>query len=492
MHSSPSLAPPITPFPKRGLVVRDADVLSRLTAHKLVGDAPRHELEWIAAHGQMRHYETGDVGMTPAEPVTELIILLSGVMAIYLDRGSGRRKMLEWRAGDVTGLLPYSRMVYSPGDSVIEEAADIFAVYRDHFPEMIRACPTVTATLVHTMLDRARYFTSTDMQDEKMMSLGRLSAGLAHELNNPASAAMRSAELLSYALADADKAAHTLGAVHLTDVQQAAVERLRTRCSGAPIVGVESPLERADREDAISAWLEKHSVDTGPASALADVGVGVGALDELAQSLSGATLDAAIRWIAAESATRALATEIRSATRRIHDLVSSIKSFTHMDRATVAEPANIGQGLADTITMLTSKARAKSVAVAVNIAPDLPQVRAYGGELNQVWVNLLENALDAAPASGHVSVTVVRENDHVVARVVDDGDGIPPDIQPRIFDPFFTTKPVGQGTGLGLDISRRIVRVHGGQIGFESQPGRTEFWVRLPAAESALPARIPA
>src|SRR5262249_46733505 len=205
------------------------------------------------------------------------------------------------------------------------------------------------------------------------------------------------------------------------------------------------------------------------------------ALDDLAHVVSDDALDAALRSVAAGVKTRVLAEDIERAATRIHDLVGSIKRFTYMDRATVREPANIAQGIAATIAVLGSKAKAKSASVRLDIPADLPKVGAYGGELNQVWSNLIENALDALPQEGgEIVVSARAENSRVVVRIVDNGSGIPADVLPRIFDPFFTTKPMRPGTGLGLDISRRIVTSHDGTIDVESKPGRTEVIGSLP------------
>jgi signal transduction histidine kinase len=178
--------------------------------------------------------------------------------------------------------------------------------------------------------------------------------------------------------------------------------------------------------------------------------------------------------------TRTLASEVESAAKRIHDLVAAIKGFTYMDQSRTPRPVEIGKGLADTMEVLGAKARGKSVEVSLHVADDLPTVEALGGELNQVWDNLISNAIDAVPESGHIEVTAVGQPKWVVVTVVDDGPGIPAGIMERIFDPFFTTKPMGSGTGLGLDMARRIVREHEGQLEVESRPGRTEFRVLLP------------
>jgi signal transduction histidine kinase len=214
---------------------------------------------------------------------------------------------------------------------------------------------------------------------------------------------------------------------------------------------------------------------------LAETPLTVEQLDQLAGTL-GEALGLALRSLVARYRARSLAAEVESAAKRIHELVAAIKGFTYMDQSRVPKPVAIGKGLADTLAVLGAKARGKSVAVSLHVAEDLPLVDGLGGELNQVWQNLIANAIDAVPESGHIEVTAVGEPKWVVVRVVDDGPGIPAGIVERIFDPFFTTKPVGSGTGLGLDIARRIVREHEGQLEVESRPGRTEFRVRLPRA----------
>jgi len=365
------------------------DLVDRLAAHKTLGRAPREELTWLASHGSLRHMHTGEVLSAKGVQIEGLFVVLSGRIAIFVDRGAGLHKIMEWREGDVTGLLPYSRLVSPPGDTVAQEPSTLLTIQRDHLGEMIRECDEVTTILVHTMLDRARAFTSSDLHDEKMISLGKLSAGLAHELNNPASA----------------------------------------------------------------------------------------------RAVDGPALNAVLRWAAAGCSVRGLASEIQEAATRISGLVLAIKGFTHMDQATVAEPVDLAQSLSNTVAVLKAKARSKAAAVIVNLEPDLPRVLGFVGELNQIWANLIDNALDAIPDSGRVEVLANRDHQRVVVLIVDNGTGIPDEMRERIFDPFFTTKPVGHGTGLGLDIVRRLVRHNDGDITVESRPGRTEFRVVLPMVE---------
>jgi signal transduction histidine kinase len=464
--------------------MKTTDLVDRLAEHKTLGAAPRQELAWLATHGSLRKLNTGDVLTAKGARVEGLFVVLSGRIAISVDRGAGPHKIIEWREGDVTGLLPYSRLVSPPGDTVAQEPTEIVDVPRQHLRAMTRECYEITAILVHSMLDRARVFNASDLQDEKMVSLGKLSAGLAHELNNPASAIERSAALLEDRLDDSERAARALGAARLTDSLLAVVDGVRKSCAATRVHSVRSPIEEAEREEAMADWLADHGLDTAMAEALADTAVRFEELDRLAGAVDGSGLNAALRWAAAGCAVRGLASEIQDSAMRISGLVVAIKGFTHMDRASVAEPVDLIQGLSNTVAVLKSKARAKSVAVTVEVEPGLPRVRGFAGELNQIWGNLIDNALDAVPDSGRVEVLANREGRRVMVRVVDNGSGITAQIRERIFDPFFSTKPVGQGTGLGLDIVRRLVRHNDGEISVESQPGRTEFRVVLPLAET--------
>jgi len=458
-------------------------LLERLTAHRTLSAAPQEQIAWLGAHGVLRHLDSGAVLTSMKGQVEGLHVVLSGHLSIHVDRGAGRRKIMEWRGGDVTGLMPYSRLVAPPGDVVAEEPTEVVTVYREDIPEMIRECQELTAIFVHIMVDRARHFTSSYLHDEKLVSLGKLSAGLAHELNNPASALARSANALPESLRGADLAAWNLGAAGLRKEQIAAVEKVRGACLACGIPSVLSPLEQEQREESIAGWLASHGAETAFAEALASTEITFEMLNELAGLMDGQLLNTAVEWIAAGSTTRRLASEIHEAASRIHDLVGAIKEFTQMDRAAVPEPVNVERGLASTLVVLRAKAKSKSVRLSLNIENDLPPVKGFGGELNQVWANLIDNAIDAVSEGGRVELFANRRDSDVVIRVIDDGPGVSTDIRDRIFDPFFTTKPVGQGTGLGLDIVRRLVQRHNGQIELDSNPGRTEFRVTLPATE---------
>lgn len=460
-----------------------SELTNLLAENESMKAAPRGELEWLATHGTVRHLAKDEVLTAKGTQVEGMYIILSGHIAIFVDRGAGLKKVMEWKAGDVTGLLPYSRMVAPPGDTVAQEPTVVLAILRNELREMIRECHDVTASLVHKMVDRARQFQQSDLHDEKMISLGKLSAGLAHELNNPAAAIERAAALLEDRLDDAERATIALGAVRLSDEQLTAVDATRKSCMAARVQSVLSPIEQAEREDEISDWLSDHSLDAKLAGMLADTAVTIESLDTIAGLVGGSSLDAVLRWAAAGCAVRGLASEVQDAAMRISGLVAAVKGFTHMDQSGSAALVDLGMSLGNTVAVLKSKARGKSVAVAVTVAPELPPVRGFVGELNQIWANLIDNALDAVDRGGRIEVSAIQDGHRVVVRVVDNGPGIPPEVQSRMFEPFFTTKAVGKGTGLGLDIVRRLLGHNNALIECDSNPGRTEFRVLLPIAE---------
>lgn len=260
-----------------------------------------------------------------------------------------------------------------PGDTVAVEPSETLTVSKEHLPELIRQCPQVTTLLVHVMLDRARLFTSSDLHDEKMKSLGKLAAGLAHELNNPASAVVRSAKLLVDGLVAAEAASRELGAAQLTPEQRDAVDAVRAACLATGASGAHSTLEAADRVDAITGWLEAHGADVAVAGPLADTTVTIPALDRLAGALQGRVLDLALQWVAHGCAARSLAREIETSASRIYELVAAVKGFTHMDRETVAQSVDVGQDLVNTLTVLRAKVKATSANIGIAVEPGRPR-----------------------------------------------------------------------------------------------------------------------
>jgi signal transduction histidine kinase len=461
--------------------VTDQSLIERLAALPTLASIPRAQLEWLVSRGEVRRYQRGEIFVSKGQPIRDLSVILSGDIAIRLDRGGIARVVREWKAGDVSGYLPYSRLATAPGDVVIGEPLEALVIPNAAIIEMTRECYEFTALCVHEMLDRARHFKSEDLLVQKLASLGVLSAGIAHELNNPSSAVARSAKELEPARAEVVSAARALGAAHLSATQLAAIEELD--CSEASTAAdLRSPLERADREDAITEWLDRHGIDPGLAEPLSHATVTTAQLDAAAAALDAGTLALALRYVAANLAARRLTGEIVKAAERIHELAARVKKQTHMDRTPVVDAIPLEESLADTLALIGSKARSKAVTLELQVAPNLPRLQGVLGELNQVWLNLIDNAIDAAPQGGRVTVAAAHERDSIVVRVIDDGAGIAPADRDRIFDQFYTTKPVGQGTGLGLPMAQTIVLSHRGTIQVESRPGRTEFRVCLPLA----------
>jgi signal transduction histidine kinase len=284
----------------------------------------------------------------------------------------------------------------------------------------------------------------------------------------------------------AEAAFRALGGVRLSQAELAAFNELCERCLAEGPQQLRSPLEQAEREEALGVWLERHGLDRAAAESLAETGLALPALDAGARALGAEALGAALPALAASCGTRRLASDIQRAASRVHELVAAVKGFTYMDQAAIPKPVDLARGLSDTLTILRAKAKSKSVRLRAEVEPDLPTVDGFGGELNQVWSNLIDNAIDAVGDGGSVEVSARRQDGAVVVRVVDDGPGIPPEVRERIFEPFFTTKPQGDATGLGLAIARTLVGQHEGEIEVESRAGRTEFRVTLPAGAPAV------
>ena len=456
------------------------DLADTIASFPLFATVPRAELEWIRARGELRDVERGKVLMEPGFTIDEMWIVLAGRVAVHVRKEGTWRKFYDIDPGSVLGAMPFSRMSTAPAKLVVDEDSTLFALGRSHFAELVRECPELTSALVHHMLDRSRNYRTAQLHDDRMQSLGRLAAGLAHELNNPASGATSHARSLGLLLDDLSNAWSALAHAHLDDNELAAVEGIQKMSRDA--TPSRSALEAADREDEFTEWLLRHDIDPAAASILTTSSVSLEALDQLANVLPPGTLDTVIRCIASDSAARHAGAEIIAATGRIHALVSAVKGFTFMDREGVPDEVDIARGLANTLAMLENKAQSKRLHVRIETAVDLPKIYGFGSELNQVWEKLIDNAIDAAPMEGNVTVTATTRGDSVVVRVMDDGAGIAEEHRARIFDPFFTTRSAGLNAGLGLDIARRFVHLHEGDIDFTSQPGHTVFRVRLPVA----------
>ena len=415
-----------------------------------------------------------------------MAIYLEGEIHAYRDESAHDGFVFIARAGDpsseVSGMLPFSRMTVlsATGRAVTKVRVLLFPVRL--FPEMMQRMPLLVQRLVGIMSDRVRAVTIADQQRDKLIALGKLSAGLAHELNNPAAGATRAANDLIATLEELRAADLRLCRHNLTGEQHAAIRAFeRDAIEHTATATRLNSLEQSDQEEVVAAWLDEHGIgDAWKLSAnLVEAGIDAAALERLLSKIEAGAFGDVLARISAQLAAAKLASEIKTGTARISELVGAIKEYSYMDQASVQE-VDVHKALESTLLILKYKLRKKSIVLTREYADALPRIKAYGSELNQVWTNLIVNAVDAMPEGGTLKVRTKREPTDILVEIRDNGSGIPADLRSRIFEPFFTTKPVGEGTGLGLDTVARIVRKHRGNIRFESKPGDTCFQVRLP------------
>lgn len=452
----------------------------RLRTVPVFSDLSEDDLAWLAAHMEVFDYNTGDIVIEEGAPADRMMVLLAGETRGQREHSIGDGRTYSARAPGVTGMLPYSRLTHIPITVRAMTPATIAFVSSSHFPEMLDRMPSLRTKLVGVLADRIRETTRADQQREKLMALGRLSAGMAHELNNPA-AAVRSAALSLQEAVDAMRTAD----MHLDQRELPLEDRIvlaqieRDWLKDHPARTLD-PLDRSDREEATGDWLMAHQVPNARQLApdLVDAGCDLETLRRLSAQFDYATLADVVTRLTASFTVSHLVKQIESGSSRIAALVHAISQYSYMDQSPEQE-IDIHDGLENTLVMLHYRLK-QGVEVVRNYDRSIPRICARGGELNQVWTNLIDNAIDAMNGQGELVVRTEAEFGGVLVEIRDSGPGIPKEIRDRIFDPFFTTKPVGEGTGLGLDTVYRIVQQHRGQVKVESDPGRTSFQIRLP------------
>ena len=455
---------------------------SELRTVPAFADLPDDQLDWFLSHAQEIHLAAGETYIRAGDPADWMFVILEGQMQFRGEFG-GETIMITIKPGEVTGMLPFSRMKQFgvTGRAVTEGKVLKFAA--SLFPELVQKMPELTTRLVGLMSDRIREITRIEQQRDRLVSLGKLSAGLAHELNNPASAATRATSQLRSILKKIRDASLELGKRDLTQTQKAEIEKLEALFTQSDVVPPNT-LAMSDLEEQIDSLLRSHGQDDlwQLAAALARRNIKPAVLESLFANLDPDTARAALVRIAASVEIASLLHQIESSTARISDLVRAIKEYTYMDQSPV-QNVDIVKSLETTLTILHHKLK-HGVDVKRDYQPVL-LVNSFGSELNQVWTNIIDNAIDAMHGKGELRVRTYREDGSAVIEIGDNGPGIPADVQPHIFEPFFTTKGVGQGTGLGLDTVQRIVKKHRGNIQVTSKPGDTRFQVWLPLADAS-------
>jgi signal transduction histidine kinase len=445
---------------------------------------PDDQIDWFLSQATDIHVGAGETFLRQGDPADAMIVVLEGQLQLRGELG-GETVIISIKPGDVTGALPFSRMkqVAVTGRAITD--AHILKFPAAQFPDLIQKMPELAQRLVNLMSDRIRETTRMEQQRDRLAGLGKLSAGLAHELNNPASAAKRATSLLRDALKRIKDASHELGRSALNAAQKSEIEKLEAsflQQDGPPL----STLAVSDLEDQIDSLLRSHGQNDlwQLAADLARRNVKPEVLESLFANLGPDAARAALVRIAASVEIANLLNEIESSTARISDLVGAIKEYTYMDQAPV-QNVDIAKGLETTLTILHHKLK-RGITVKREYERVPLLVNSFGSELNQVWTNIIDNAIDAMGGTGELRVRTYREDNCVVVEIGDNGPGISAEVKPHIFEPFFTTKGVGEGTGLGLDTVQRIVKKHRGSIQVTSNPGDTRFQVWLPLAE-ALP-----
>jgi signal transduction histidine kinase len=445
------------------------------------------QLAWVIENGDVVSYTAGESVSVEGEPAECFYVLLSGTLTmVRIVRGAEVEITRSDHPGAYTGATQFYlgdqvEQVYGATIRAVTDceflalpAADFAAKFRQWFPMAVH--------LLQGMFLGIRNADQLIAQRERLLALGKLTAGLTHELNNPAAAAVRATETLRERFAGmrhklamlADGHFDGLQLHRLTKIQEKFIERM---ASAEEL----TPMQVADREDELGEWIEERDVQGGwdLAPVFVAAGITTSDLDELSNAVDVGFLAPALRWLAYTVETENLLLEVKESTRRISELIGAAKQYSQLDR-TPHQHVDLHDGLDATLVMMSGKIP-EGVRVVKDYDRTLPQVPAYAAELNQVWTNLIDNALYAVDGAGTVTIRTARDGDNALVEVIDTGPGVPPELKRRVFEPFFTTKGVGQGTGLGLDVSWRVVvNRHDGDLRVESEPGDTHFQVRLP------------
>lgn len=458
------------------------DLLNFLSALPTFENVPKESLEWMISCGEVVEFEPGDFLFRKGEASNHMNIIIEGCFEVYQITDRGRKFFTDFEAGEITSQLPYSRLKEAVGYGEAKVHSKVFHLHKDCFRTMINDHFELTRSLVHLMTSRVRNFTQMQVQNEKLMALGKLSAGLAHELNNPSSAMVRSATELAQQLRLGPDAFKNLLKVKLSDKEIDGIQEILTEKLDAAPARL-TLMERNGREEDLADWLEAHGEDNGfeYAEHFVEFNFSTADLENLYQLTGSEHLPPVLKWLDGQLKIVRIVNEIGEASKRIGDLVSSIKRYSYMDRESDRQPVDLQDGLNSTLTMLAHKARKNKVTIEENYQENTPPVRGLPGELNQVWTNIIDNALDAMEENGGtLEVNTSFDEHYVRVGIRDTGPGIPDDVKTHIFEPFYTTKPQGKGTGLGLDIVKKILDQHHADIRLETQPGNTVFSISFP------------
>ncbi|MCG8329451.1 MAG: ATP-binding protein [Chitinophagales bacterium] len=465
-------------------IEKSPQILTTLQAFETFAGIPESALQWLIDLSDYKFYDTGEELFYPSQKVDHMQIIMDGKYVVKFEQKGKTREVGVWETGYITGVLPFSRMVEARACGTALQPTYTLELHRRHFTEMVNVSYELTQALVSVMTTRVRDFTSLQFQNEKLMALGKLSAGLAHELNNPASAMVRNAEELYKKVHNTPEKFKAVITMRITPEQTDQVNAiLFSKISNYGQQDL-SLLEREERIDDLTDWLEDQEMEEVEdiAETFTDFDFTEEDLEEIHEIVQGENVPLIMGWLESTLSLEKLVGEIQEASGRISSLVRSIKDYSHMDKGVSREQVNIHDGIRSTVIMLKHKLKKKNIALNKEFHEALPPVLGYAGELNQVWTNLIVNAIDALDVGGSLTIKTYPDRQYVCVDITDNGHGIPEDIQTRVFEPFFTTKAMGEGTGMGLDIVKKIMVRHNAEIDVKSEPGKTTFSLCFPAS----------
>ena len=451
-------------------------------------EVPLNQLQWWIDNSSHYELQEEDYLVKQGENTTGTHVIISGRVQFYISQKNSIQNVGVLEAKDITGYLPFSRGIVNSINGKVLTTTQVMTFPFEKMNALIHSHFELTQALVHIMSTRVRESTILQQQNEKMMALGKLSAGLAHELNNPAAAIVRgSASLLKHLKLQPEtfKTVTTMkmSVEHIDKANNKLFEVLARK--EKPVLTI---MQRRTLEDDFADCLEQLGVANSQelSENFVEYGFTCDDMDDFSEFIPAEYMSPVFNWINNNLVTERMVNDIQDASKRIEKLVGAIKNFTHMDRGYDKEFTDIHSGIQNTITMLAHKITKGNVELVEEYDTSLPKIKVFVGELNQVWTNILDNALDAMESNnkGRLAIKTRRDRDHIEVSITDDGPGIPEDIKNRIFEPFFTTKELGKGTGLGLDVVSRIVKQHNGSLKVSSEPGCTSFVLCFPINES--------